>query len=149
MWIIPKKRRVSVVTCFWNHTLEKIWFLECLKILASEHFLTVNMLKGPKHCFNLHSSIFVNFFITLKEIQPEKICLSSFWALDTVCQHIHSRWLVLCLRKSGCLMQPIQMRFSRNGNTFSNFFWHFRNLHKILNTLKKNMNLRRDLFLKL
>ena len=32
---------------------------------------------------------------------------------------------------------------------FVNFFLHFRNLYKILNTLRKKMNLRGDLFLKL
>ena len=34
-------------------------------------------------------------------------------------------------------MQPIQMQLSRNRKIFAGFFLHFRNLHKILNTLAK------------
>ena len=33
----------------------------------SEHSWTVNMLKGPKDCLNMHHSILVIFFITFKE----------------------------------------------------------------------------------
>ena len=32
------------------------------KATVSEHLWTVNMLKGPKHCLNLHGSVFVIFF---------------------------------------------------------------------------------------
>ena len=42
--------------------MQNAYLLECLKIPVSGHLWTVNMLKGPKHCLNLHGSIFVRFF---------------------------------------------------------------------------------------
>ena len=33
-------------------------------------------------------------------------------------------------------MQPIQMQLSRNQNILGQFFLHFRNLHKILNSFE-------------
>ena len=37
-------------------------YLKAQKNPVSEHLWTVNTLKGPKHCLNLHRSIFVIFF---------------------------------------------------------------------------------------
>ena len=45
-----------------NHRLQKAWLLKCLKSPVSENLWTVNMLKGPKHCLNLHGSNSVIFF---------------------------------------------------------------------------------------
>ena len=44
---------------------------------VSEHLWTVNMLKGPKDCLNLHGSILSYFLITLKVNQLQKFFLSS------------------------------------------------------------------------
>ena len=41
---------------------QKAGLLKCPKGPVLENLLTVNMLKGPKHCINLHGSIFVRFF---------------------------------------------------------------------------------------
>ena len=41
------------------------------------------------------------------------------------------------LRSSENLLQPIQMKLSKNQRTFSNFFAHFWNKQQILNILKK------------
>ena len=45
-----------------NYRLQKAWLLKYIKSHESEHLWTVNMLKGPKHCLNLHGSSFVIFF---------------------------------------------------------------------------------------
>ena len=37
--------------------------IKWLKSLVSEHLFTVNMLKDPKDCLNLHGSIFVKFYV--------------------------------------------------------------------------------------
>ena len=57
-----KKIWALEIICFWNYRLQKAGLLKCLKSPVSEHLWTVNMLKGPKHCINLHGSIFVIFF---------------------------------------------------------------------------------------
>ena len=42
------------------------------KYRVSEHLWTVNILQGPKHCLNLHGSIFCYIFWSLwKEISPK------------------------------------------------------------------------------
>ena len=41
--------------------MEKAGLLKSLKSLVLEHRRTVNILKCPKHCLNLHGSIFVMF----------------------------------------------------------------------------------------
>ena len=45
---------------------KKTGLLKCPKSLMSEHICTVNMLKVPKHCINVHGSIFVIFFEDLE-----------------------------------------------------------------------------------
>ena len=45
-----------------NYRLQKAWLLKCLNRTLSEHLWKVNMLKGAKHCLNLHGSSFVIFF---------------------------------------------------------------------------------------
>ena len=56
-----------------NYKLQNAWLLKCLKRPVSEHFWTVNMLKGSKNFLNLHHSSFAIFF----ELHVEKFCLSS------------------------------------------------------------------------
>ena len=57
-----KKIWDSTVISFLNYRQQKVRLLKCQKSPVSEHLWTVNMLKGPKHCMNLHDSIFVTFF---------------------------------------------------------------------------------------
>ena len=60
--ILWKKRWDSEVINFRNYRLEKAGFFKCLKSQVSEQLWTVNMLKCPKDCINLHGSIFGIFF---------------------------------------------------------------------------------------
>ena len=122
---------------FRNYRLQKILLDKCLKGAISEHPLTVNMLKGPKPLWSLHDRTFIIFF-----------------------HHSGGNWIgiffliVICkifglfgntmtadnkysLRSSENLLQPIQMKLSKNQRTFSNFFAHFWNKQQILNILKK------------
>ena len=62
IWNTFKKSWALQVICFWNYRLQKAGLLKCPKSLISEHLWTVNMLKGQKHCINLHRIIFVIFF---------------------------------------------------------------------------------------
>ena len=47
------------------------------------------------------------------------------------------------------LQLPIQMQLSEKRNNFSQFFFHFWNLHQILNILKKSMMVIDNMFPKL
>ena len=78
----------SEVICFWNYRLQKSGLLKCRKSPVSEHLRKANMLKGRKHCLNMHKSIFVIFLCTLKGYQVEKLCFSCSWNFDIVCWHI-------------------------------------------------------------
>ena len=49
---ILRKRWHSYLMHFWNEGLRKAWLDKCLKSPLSEQQSTVNMLKGPKHCWN-------------------------------------------------------------------------------------------------
>ena len=123
--LLWKKRWASQAITFWNYRLEKVGFLKCLKSLLSEDLWTVNMLKVPKDCLNLHGSIFVIFFDNFEKNQLEKFCFLSIWILETVCKHTQTWWQVFCLVKSKCLTQSIQMQLSQNQKVFSLFFATF------------------------
>ena len=79
------------------------------------------MLKGRKHCLNMHKSIFVIFLCTLKGYQVEKLCFSSIWNSEIVCYHIDTRWQVFSLSKCECLAEPIQMQLSQNLRLLAQF----------------------------
>ena len=69
-----------------NYRLQKAWLLKYIKSHESEHLWTVNMLKGPKHCLNLHGSSFVIFFQALKKnFSSKEFCHSIIWYIGTVC----------------------------------------------------------------
>ena len=63
--------------------------------------------------------------MTLKENQLEKFCVSSILNIETVCQHIDTRWKVFSLSKSECLKQTIEMELSSNWKIFSEYFSPF------------------------
>ena len=42
--------------------MQKARLVKCLKSSVSEHLWTINMLKCPKDCWNLHESYFIIFF---------------------------------------------------------------------------------------
>ena len=60
--IIWKKRSASEIIFFLNYTLQKAGLLKVTKGPVSEYLWADNILKAPKHCLNLHPSIFVISF---------------------------------------------------------------------------------------
>ena len=129
--LLWNRRWASEIISFSNYRLQKFGLLKCLKKPVSQHLWTINMLKCPKDCLNLHDSLLSNFLITLKGNQEQKFCFSCIWNLETVSQHIDTRWQVFSLSKREFLMKPIQMLSSRNQNSFFPFlFFIFHNLHK-------------------
>ena len=95
-------------------------------------------------------AVFLSYILMiLKKNQLEIVSLSGIWNLETVCQHIDTRWKVFSLSKSQCLTQPIQMQLSPNQKIFSEAFsvlpectWNFQ-------YFEKKMSLKSDFSLKL
>ena len=83
--ILWRKRWASEVICFRNYRLQNARLLQCIKSRVAEHLWTVNMLKYPKGCYNLHGSILSYFLISLKRNQLQKFYFSSISNLETVC----------------------------------------------------------------
>ena len=86
------------VIFFWNYRLQKARLLKCRKSPLSEHLWTVNMLKGPKDCFNLHGSIFAIFFDNYERKSAPKVffwnylrswdCFLRYWQpMTTILSH--------------------------------------------------------------
>ena len=107
------------------------------KSSVSENPLIVNMLKGPKHCLKLQDSTFIIFFHHFCETELENVSVSYMWKLRTLYKHIDKHFPCNCEN----LLQPIQVQLSKSKKYFLNFKVHFRNLHQVLNILKKKMTL--------
>ena len=120
--ILWNKRWASEVIFFWNYRLQKAALLQCTKSWVSEHLWTVNMLKGLKHCINLHGSIFVWFFD-----HSERKSAGSIWNSETVCEHIDTRWQVFSLSKSEWVFNATNSNaiISKSKNIFWIFFCLF------------------------
>ena len=59
---ISKKKKIVIANVFPKLQPSRTWLDHSLKTTASEHSSTVNMLKVPKHLWNLHESTFIIFF---------------------------------------------------------------------------------------
>ena len=71
--ILWKKRWASEIICFSCYRLQKADLFKCPKSPVWECLWTVNMLKVPKYCLNLHGSIFCHIFWSFrKKISSKK-----------------------------------------------------------------------------
>ena len=102
---------------------------KCLKSPVSEHFLSVSMPKGSKHCLNLHDSTFIIYFHHSGEIYLDNVSASDMWNLRALCQHI------IC---------P-----SKKQKNFSQIFAPFLKSTSNLKYFEKNMTLKVYIFPKL
>ena len=89
-----KKRRVSQPNYYQNYCIRKRCLLKRLKGLASAHHSVINVLTGSKHCWSQHGTTIFLFFNEFEIIELENGCLSHIGNLQTVCQHVDSRWQV-------------------------------------------------------
>ena len=72
IWNPLEKKMTLLVDFFLQLHTGKSMLLKGLKSPKSEHLWTVNMLKGPKECLNMHGSIFVIIFDhSEKKIRPK------------------------------------------------------------------------------
>ena len=124
---------------FRNYRLQKAWLDKCLESCVSENPWTLNVLKGLKHYWNLHSITFIIFF-------------------SSICRKVHCRMslLVICkilglfvntlsvddkysLCNSDKLLQAIQIQLSKNIKLVLIVLLLFWNLGQILKNLKRKM----------
>ena len=136
--ILWTNRSGSQAICFWYERLQKVGFLKCLKSPSSKHLWAVNMLKGPKDCVDLHCSIFVIFFITLKKK------ISSKYSVLVVSEIL--RLFVNILTpddkyslsgKASVWRNQFKWIYLKIEKYFPKLLPHFRDLHKVWNTLQK------------
>ena len=88
------------------------------------------------------------FFINLREVDLENISPSFIWNLRVFVNTLTADGKY---RVQYCenLQLPSQMQVPEKGKTFSNFLFHFWNIHQILNILIKKMMLIANVFPKL
>ena len=143
---ILKKRSSSSLMYFRNYRLSKFWLDRSLNSVVSEDPSTFNMLKSPKHLWNLHESTFIIFFSHSEDKMIPKISpllkfeilrlfLKTLAADDTYAVWVYAD-----------LQFPIQMQLSEKRETF---LFHLWNLHQYLNILKKKMMVIANVFLRL
>ena len=100
----------------------KTWVDQCLKSPISEDASTRNRVNVPKHCWNLHHSIFIMFIGHWKRNYVRK-SLSYWHAKSKDCLWTH--WLpmksILFLNRHN-LTIPIQMQLSEKQKSLSEFF---------------------------
>ena len=140
MSILKKKMTLRAFAYLKLRTL-KTWIDQCLKSPVSEDASTSNMVNVPKHCWNLHHSIFI---ILIGHWQG--ICFGkrlSYWhAKSWDC--LLTRWLLM---KSILFLIVTNSRYQficnyiRNKKLFLDFLLHFSNLDSNLKIPKKKMTL--------
>ena len=133
---------------FGNYRLWKIWLDHSIEGAVSEHALTDNIWKCPKHIGNLHASALIIFFIIVREVDFE-------WS-PQVLGEILGLFFKILTADGKCpvwdcenLPLPIQIQISKQQQNSSKFFLHFYVLHQILNILKEKLIVRANVFPKL
>ena len=132
-----KKRWPSYLKYFRNYPLRKTWLDKCLKYRVSEDPSKNNIVKEPKHCWNLNDSTFTIF---LDQSERNWLTKRSLLVICKILRLFFNRLSSdgkYSLLNTDNLMQPIQMELSQKQKTFSEFFDHFWNLVQFLNFLKK------------
>ena len=94
IWNISKKNMALMA-----HVFQRLDSAKDMKMpknpSISEHPSTVNMLMGPKYCWNLHGRPFIIFF-NLSDINwLWNLSPSDIWNLRTISEHIDCRWQLL------------------------------------------------------
>ena len=121
--IFSKKRWPSQLLYSWNYRLSITWLDKYLKSPVSEHRFSVNMLKDPKGCWNLHGgTLKIPLLVILENLR----CVNKLTADDEY-----------SLRKSKNLPQPLQLQLSKKPKVFSKLLLRFWNLHQLSNILRK------------
>ena len=80
-----EKKMTLIAFVFWKLLTPKTWLDKCLKSPVSEDPSTSNMADVPKHCWNLHHTIFIIFIGHSQVHWVGKISLIDMHILGTAC----------------------------------------------------------------
>ena len=126
--------------------MSNTWLDNSLKSTVSEYPLTVNMLKCPKHLWNLHGSSFIIFFHHAEGKGFRKY-LPDLSLKSKACLLTHG------LLITSIFFQDVRIRRSifkcyylKNPEHLLRFLFHLWNLHQILNIFKRNKMVIANLF---
>ena len=121
--------------------LWKTRLLQCLRGPVWEHPSVINVLTGPKHCWNLHESTFFPFYGSIWNKLSCKMSLllrSEILGLFVITLLTH--WLpvtsVLIIR-GRTLWKQFKCIYLKRRFFFIIFLLSFQNLHEFWNTFKK------------
>ena len=70
---------------------------KCSKSPISKHPSRVNVLRQPKHCWNLHDSTFLIFFNHSDRCSVRSVSVNDMWIITTVCEITEYQWQVFFL----------------------------------------------------
>ena len=132
-----------------NYRLQKAWLIKCLKSPMSEHLWTVSMLKGPKHCLNLHGSSFVKFFGHYRRTQVRKnsgLVVSDILRLFLNILNPNDKYSVSV---KVCLKEPIPMQLPIKPKILTQFYSEFLESTSNFQHFEKKMSLIADVFSRL
>ena len=119
-----------------KNRLRKTCIGHSLKSAVSEEVFAVNTLKRNKYFRNLHQSPFIMFLHHYKGSWSWNISPTVRWNLRGVCYRLTADGKYP-VQHCGNFTLPIQCNYLKNEMAFHNFLFHYLNLHKILNILKK------------
>ena len=125
---------------FRNYWLRKTCFLKCLKVPVSEHPLAIDVLMGPKQCWNLHDSTFTLLFHHSEINSVENTTYSDQKSYDCLLTHWMPMTSILVMTgRTSC--KPCKFNYLKIEKLLMKFSLSFWNINKILNILKKKMSL--------
>ena len=118
--VLNKQNPPSYLMYFSNYKKRKTYLAKCLESYVSELSSTLNILKGPKLCWNCTIAFLSYYLITLTKIELENGALSDMWILAHFVNTLTADNKYF-LHKRGNLLQLIQMQLSKN----QKFLVHF------------------------
>ena len=126
IWNPLEKKITLLVDFFLQLHTGKSMLLKGLKSPKSEHLWTVNMLKGPKECLNMHGSIFVIIFDhSEKKIRPKISVLvvsEILWLFVKILTPDEKYSLSV---KVSVYLNPFKCNYLQTKKCFLNFLLHF------------------------
>ena len=95
---ILKKKMTFILHVFPKLRTAKYTCLDkCSKSPISKHPSRVNVLRQPKHCWNLHDSTFLIFFNHSDRCSVRSVSVNDMWIIRTVCEITEYQWQVFFL----------------------------------------------------
>ena len=126
-----------------------MYLFNCITEFGSDNPRRVNVITSPKNPWNLQKGIFILLFL---HSEPNWVTKSYFKSDLRFWDCLITRWLEttsILVVIEGIYRYQFKSNHSKNHRPFAALFLHFWYLSAISNVLKKKMNFRAQVFLKL